>query len=222
LFPASLYELGIKSSEKKETRDRTLGISKIWPFRRALRKSQDFFGVQDRMATMKRYLEKYIRKDLKRKIILLTGPRQTGKTTLSKMLDTSFDYFKYDNAEHRLSLMEKSWDRSRPLVIFDELHKMKNWKSWLKGIYDTEKIPPSLVVTGSAKLDAHKKVGDSLAGRFFSFGFIPWISRKSNKRWDPTSLRKNSTGFWRSEDFPNPTLKVMNPITIAGKRATWT
>jgi DNA helicase TIP49 (TBP-interacting protein) len=49
---------------------------------------------------MKRYLEEYIRKDLKRKIILLTGPRQTGKTTLAKMLSHHFDYFNYDNAEH--------------------------------------------------------------------------------------------------------------------------
>ncbi len=38
------------------------------------------------MAAMKRYLEEYIRKDLQRKIILLTGPRQTGKTTLAKIL----------------------------------------------------------------------------------------------------------------------------------------
>ena len=37
---------------------------------------------------MKRSIEEYIRKDLKRKIVLLTGPRQTGKTTLAKMLDT--------------------------------------------------------------------------------------------------------------------------------------
>jgi len=44
------------------------------------------------MVVMKRYLEKYIQKDLKRKIVLLTGPRQTGKTTLAKMLSHHFDY----------------------------------------------------------------------------------------------------------------------------------
>jgi hypothetical protein len=87
------------------------------------------------MAAMKRYLEEYIRKDLKRKIVLLTGPRQAGKTTLAKMLSPDFDYFNYDYAEHRMSLLDKSWDRSKDLVIFDELHKLKNWKSWLKGIY---------------------------------------------------------------------------------------
>ena len=61
-----------------------------------------------------------------------------------------------------LSLQKKSWDRSKELVIYDELHKLKNWKSWLKGVYDTEGIPPSILVTGSAKLDTYRKVGDSL------------------------------------------------------------
>ena len=84
---------------------------------------------------MKRYLTKYIEEDLATKIILLTGPRQTGKTTLSKMLKSDYDYFNFDNIEDRLSLQEKSWDRSKDLVIFDELHKLKNWKSWLKGVY---------------------------------------------------------------------------------------
>jgi predicted AAA+ superfamily ATPase len=122
---------------------------------------------------MKRYLEDYIREDFKNKIILITGPRQTGKTTLAKMLDSNFDYLNFDHSEHRVSLLEKSWDRSKDLVIFDELHKMKNWKSWLKGIYDTEGIPPSIIVTGSAKLDTYRKVGDSLAGRFFQFRLHP-------------------------------------------------
>ncbi len=122
---------------------------------------------------MRRYLEKFITEDLDKKIILLTGPRQTGKTTLSKMLKNDFDYFSFDNPEDRLLLSEKSWSRSKELVIFDELHKMKNWKSWLKGIYDTEGVSPPLMVTGSARLDTYRKVGDSLAGRYFQFRMHP-------------------------------------------------
>lgn len=122
---------------------------------------------------MRRSLAPYLSEDLNQKIVLLTGPRQVGKTTLSKMLRDRVDYFNYDNPEHRLDILERSWDRTKELVIFDELHKLKNWKSWLKGIYDTEPRPPAILVTGSAKLDTYRKVGDSLAGRFFQFRLHP-------------------------------------------------
>jgi uncharacterized protein len=156
---------------------------------------------------MRRSIEDFIRKDLKRKIVLLTGPRQTGKTTLAKMLEKNFDYFNYDNAEHRLSLMEKSWDRAKPLVIFDELHKMKNWKSWLKGIYDTERIPPSLIVTGSAKLDVYKKVGDSLAGRFFEFRLHPFDLKELKRELGSDKLEEKLDRLLTLGGFPEPYLE---------------
>ncbi|MBI5606110.1 MAG: ATP-binding protein [Deltaproteobacteria bacterium] len=156
---------------------------------------------------MKRTLEKYIQKDLKKKIVLLTGPRQTGKTTLAKMLKANFDYFNYDNAEHRLSLIEKSWDRSKDLVIFDELHKLKNWKSWLKGIYDTEKIPPSIIVTGSAKLDTYKQVGDSLAGRFFQFRLHPLDLKEIKQILHPQKLKDELDKLLKIGGFPEPYLE---------------
>ena len=122
---------------------------------------------------MDRYLKDPLAEEIDKKILLLTGPRQCGKTTLSKMLTTDFQYINHDLAEHRLLLSEKSWDRDKALIIFDELHKMHEWKSWLKGIYDVEGIPPGLMVTGSARLDAFRKVGDSLAGRHFQFRLHP-------------------------------------------------
>ena len=153
---------------------------------------------------MKRYLEKYILKDLKKKIVLLTGPRQTGKTTLSKMLKTDFDYFNFDNSEDRLGLLEKSWDRSKDLIIFDELHKLKNWKSWLKGIYDTEGVTPSIIVTGSAKLDTYRKVGDSLAGRFFQFRLHPLDLKEINNILKPENLYAELDKLLNTGGFPEP------------------
>ncbi len=73
----------------------------------------DFFTPKSEIDDMKRYLEKYLIEDLKKKIVLLTGPRQTGKTTLSKMLKTDFDYLNFDNSEDRMSLFEESWDHSK-------------------------------------------------------------------------------------------------------------
>lgn len=157
------------------------------------------------IVVMKRYLEPYILEDLTKKIVLLTGARQTGKTTLSKMLMSGYDYFNYDELDDRLSLAEKSWDRSSKLIIFDELHKRKNWKSWLKGIYDdTEGVPPSILVTGSAKLDSYRKVGDSLAGRFFQFRLHPLDLKEICNTIQPADLGIALDTLLEYGGFPEP------------------
>jgi predicted AAA+ superfamily ATPase len=155
---------------------------------------------------MERYLITHIKKDLDKKIILLTGPRQVGKTTLSKMMGTDFDYFNFDNPEDRTGLQKKSWDRAKPLIIFDELHKLKNWKSWLKGIYDTEGIPPSILVTGSARLDTFRKVGDSLAGRFFQFRMHPLDLKEISLFLEPDDLETELDKLLDLGGFPEPFL----------------
>lgn len=120
-----------------------------------------------------RSIQNQVKEDLESKIIILSGPRQCGKTTLSKALYPSFDYLNYDSLEDRIRLLRKQWDRKLDLIILDEIHKMTKWKSWLKGVYDTEGIRPRIFVTGSAKLDRYKKAGDSLAGRHFNFRLHP-------------------------------------------------
>ena len=162
------------------------------------------------IAFMDRYLTPYIQQDLDKKIILLTGPRQTGKTTLSKMLKSDFDYFNYDDVDDRSSLQERSWDRSKPLVIFDELHKLKNWKSWVKGIYDKEGLPPSILVTGSARLDTYKKTGDSLAGRFFQFRLHPLDLKEIHMFLQPDDLEAALDNLLSVGSFPEPFLNGTN------------
>jgi len=204
LPPGQSRLLGVHSenvSTFSESIPKTLRLS-----RSLCRKSLDFPGVYARIVDMKRYLTKYIQEDLNKKIILLSGPRQTGKTTLSKMASAHFDYFNFDSLDDRLSLKEKSWDRSKELIIFDELHKLKDWKSWIKGIYDTEGIPPSLLVTGSARLDTHKKVGDSLAGRFFQFRMHPLDLKEIKMFLSPENLEKELDKLLVLGGFPEPFL----------------
>ena len=155
---------------------------------------------------MDRYLNKALSEDMGEKILLLTGPRQCGKTTLSKMLNPDFQYINYDLAEHRLLLKEKSWDRQKTLVIFDELHKMTHWKAWLKGIYDVEGLPPALLVTGSAKLNAFRKVGDSLAGRHFQFRLHP-LDMKEALAFTDLNRDECFDRLMNLGGFPEPFLK---------------
>ncbi len=133
---------------------------------------------------MERLLTPYIKRDSIKKIILLSGPRQSGKTTLTKQLFKTFDYFSFDASEDRESLLKKQWRRDFECILFDELHKMPAWKRWLKGIYDTEGNNPRLIVTGSANLETFQKVGDSLAGRYFSYRLHPIDLKEGVTYWD--------------------------------------
>ncbi|MCK5516684.1 MAG: ATP-binding protein, partial [Desulfobulbaceae bacterium] len=65
------------------------------------------------------------------------------------------------------------WLPDTRLLILDELHKMDGWKNYLKGIYDTKPAYQQILVTGSARLDAFRQSGDSLAGRFFRHRLNP-------------------------------------------------
>ncbi len=157
---------------------------------------------------MDRYITQQIRKDLESKIVIVTGARQVGKTTVAKSITSSYDYFNYDLAEHRIALKESSWDRSKNLVIFDELHKMLQWKRWLKGIYDTEGVQPQILVTGSAMLNTYRKVGDSLAGRYFQHRLHP-LDLKEIMQNDAQNSTQEEVfeQLWNCSGFPEPFLK---------------
>ena len=156
---------------------------------------------------MKRQLTQDIQEALTEKIVLLTGPRQCGKTTLVKQLYTHFDYFNYDAAEDRLALQEKSWDRNKPLIIFDELHKMPEWKRWIKGVYDKEGVKPQLLMTGSAKLDTYRKVGDSLAGRYFQYRLYPLDLKEVAEYNTEYNITEIFERLWHFGGFPEPFIK---------------
>ncbi len=156
---------------------------------------------------MKRLLSPYISRDLEKKIVLLMGPRQSGKTVLAKSLHPTYDYLNFDDEEHRILIKDKSWDRAKPLLILDELHKKPKWKQWLKGLYDSEEQGPKILVTGSAQLDAYKKVGDSLAGRFFSFRLHPLDLKEIALELKPADLSKSMERLLTVGGFPEPYLE---------------
>ncbi|NRA74086.1 MAG: ATP-binding protein [Rickettsiales bacterium] len=125
---------------------------------------------------MDRVQEKFILKDLEKKIVLLVGPRQAGKTWLAKKIAKKFPnsvYLNYDQYTDRKLLSNQSWLDTTDLLILDELHKMPNWKNYLKGLYDTKPDNMKILVTGSARLDIYDKLGDSLAGRYFRHRLLP-------------------------------------------------
>jgi predicted AAA+ superfamily ATPase len=126
---------------------------------------------------MRRIQEDQIQKDLKKKIVFIVGPRQVGKTWLSKEIAKSYEnsvYLNYDHLEDRRIIQDEAWLQSTKFLILDELHKMPDWKNYLKGLYDTKPNELNILVTGSARLDTFRQSGDSLAGRFFAHRLLPF------------------------------------------------
>ena len=156
---------------------------------------------------MKRIYLPYAQEFMKDKIILITGPRQSGKTTLTKMFTGNAYYLNYDREQDRDIYRKQSWDRQSDFIIFDELHKMKNWKRWLKGIFDTEGNQPSLVVTGSSRLDTYKKTGDSLAGRYFQYRIHPLDLRELVFIDKKMKSKKTIEKLLNYGGFPEPFLR---------------
>jgi len=122
-----------------------------------------------------------------RQMAFLSGPRQSGKTTISLMAESwvkNFVYLNWDNSDHRALITSGQNHladhiglnelRDQPVVVvFDEIHKYGKWKQFLKGFYDTYRDQTRMIVTGSSRLNVYKRGGDSLMGRYFSYRVHP-------------------------------------------------
>lgn len=126
----------------------------------------------------RRYLTPFIVEDLKDKMVFVGGPRQVGKTTLCRSIIAehfrSHAYFNWDNRTDRKAITASSWPGDAELLIFDELHKYRQWKRFIKGEYDKLKDTYTFLVTGSARLDLYRRGGDSLQGRYHYYRLHPF------------------------------------------------
>lgn len=160
---------------------------------------------------MKRYLDDRVRADLAQKMVFLTGPRQVGKTTLSRQLiaQQGGQYLNYDVPADRALILNQRWNPQAPLLVFDEIHKMPDWKAWLKGVYDGKPAAQQLLATGSARMDTFRQSGESLAGRFFGLRLHPLSVREWCEQTGSTSDAA-LTHLLERGGFPEPCLAPGN------------
>jgi len=121
----------------------------------------------------KRYLVDQAVRDMKSKMVLISGPRQVGKTTLAlSILKNKSSYLNWDIPAHRQAILRRELPLERQWC-FDEIHKYKGWRNYLKGLYDEFHHNHDILVTGSARLDMLRKSGDSLQGRYHHLRLHP-------------------------------------------------
>lgn len=114
-----------------------------------------------------------------RQMVFLVGPRQVGKTTLAKTLIPE-PYYNWDSAIDRRFLLKhyftgvaRNFIPPPERVVFDEIHKYPRWKNSLKGLFDHYEPNTHWIITGSARLDIHRRGQDSLVGRAFTYHLNP-------------------------------------------------
>ena len=109
-------------------------------------------------------------------VIALTGPRQSGKTTLLKSMFKDYRYVSLENPDNRL-FAERDPNGFLELynqkVIFDEVQRVPSLFSYIQALVDESKIMGQFILSGSQNFSLIKSITQSLAGRVALFKLLP-------------------------------------------------
>lgn len=130
---------------------------------------------------VRRYVEDAVKQDLDRKMVFVSGPRQSGKTTLARkiQLDLSGEradhfYLSWDSAPDREKIIREQFPAGSGVLVLDEIHKYPRWRQVVKGLFDRRHGELKIIVTGSGRLDYYRKGGESLQGRYHLYRLYPF------------------------------------------------
>jgi predicted AAA+ superfamily ATPase len=183
------------------------------------------------MAELNRYLLTLLDAQSRdeRQMLLLSGARQVGKTSLAQAigkLASSAYYLNWDVLADRSLIVAgptqvaehcglDSLREERSYIAFDELHRFPAWRGFLKGLFDAYQHRGRFLVTGSAALTTFRRGGDSLMGRYFPYTLHPLsvaelacAAPADPGRGAPRRIPDEAwEGLWRFGGFPEPCLR---------------
>ena len=188
-------------------------------------------AIIDHMKIIRRLYDAMLNEHLAthRQMAFVSGPRQVGKTTTCR--NHADSYINWDNIDDREQILggpvkligQLGLDRlskTVPVAMFDELHKHPRWKQFLKGIFDTYADQIRIMVTGSSRMDAYRRGGDSLMGRYFLYRMHPFsVAETLDKELpDPKRIvrspkkvkKQDFDALWNHGGYPEPFLKRDN------------
>jgi len=131
------------------------------------------------------------------RIMVLTGARQVGKTTLLKTLYPDYEYISLDDPASRQlfsSLTTKQWIEDYPTAVLDEIQKEPSLMELIKSAYDSSSLV-KYILTGSSQLMLMSQVKESLAGRCIISELFPLtipelMTKHENEKIEPSFFQK--------------------------------
>ena len=111
-------------------------------------------------------------------VVFLTGPRQSGKTTLTRMAFPEYEYVSLEDLQNREEALEdpRGFLRRREGaegVILDEVQRTPDLFSYLQGIADEGRSGP-YILTGSQQFLLDERISQTLAGRAAILELLPF------------------------------------------------
>lgn len=132
--------------------------------------------------------------------VTLTGPRQSGKTTLLRNSFPDFKYVLLENNDVREFANEDPHgflEQYNQKVIFDEIQNVPKLLSYLQGVIDSDSSNGRFILSGSQQLLLNQNISQSLAGRTALLRLLPLtlselLSQPAQTYWQDHNLRSDS------------------------------
>ncbi len=132
-------------------------------------------------------------------VVTITGPRQSGKTTLCKHTFPDKKYVSLEDLDNRAYASEdpKAFlSEYSNGVIIDEIQRVPNLLSYIQGIVDENNIKGEFILTGSSQLELTKNISQSLAGRTALLKLLPFSFTEIYETTHPTLDDVLFNGFY--------------------------
>jgi len=110
-------------------------------------------------------------------ILTITGPRQSGKTTLSRLLAPQLPYYSLEDPDTRAFATEDPCAFLRQIAdgaILDEVQRAPELFSYLQGVVDADRRMGRFILTGSSQFELLGSITQSLAGRAYMLTLLPF------------------------------------------------
>ena len=109
-------------------------------------------------------------------VVVITGPRQSGKTTLSRSVFATKEYVSLENPDEREFAQQdpkRFLQRFKNGAILDEVQRSPALLSYMQQVVDERKVMGDFILTGSAQLELVSSITQSLAGRVGRIELLP-------------------------------------------------